>query len=93
MSAYDEYIIETTELTLYLSNIRIDVARLGEDANATLPFYSYRSLLRTNQPGLRVRTARQTLIALSKRNCDPPRNALPTDMSQTITETFDRFKK
>jgi hypothetical protein len=27
LTAYDEYIIETTKLTLYLGNVRIDVSR------------------------------------------------------------------
>ena len=90
---YDEHLIETTDLNVYVSNVRIDINKLCEFSDATIPFYIYKARLRTNQPGLRIRTARQTLIALSKRNCDAPRNALPTDMSDVIKTSLERFKE
>lgn len=88
---FDEYQVELNDLTVYASGIRIDTSKLGTDTSKLLPLYTVKSKLRTNQPNTREPTARQTLIALAKRNCDAPKNALPLNVAQTLNKTMDRF--
>jgi hypothetical protein len=90
---FDEYQIETSDLTLYLSNVRIDTNKLAEGTAEAMPLYTLEPRLRTNQPNIRPRTARQTLLALGKRNCDTPKNALPINTALFLDETIEAFFK
>lgn len=91
LSYFDEYQVETNDFSTYVSGVRVDLSKLASDSAKVMPVYTYKPLLRTNQPNKRPRTARQTLLALAKRNCDAPRNSLPTDISKLAKEATEKF--
>ncbi len=88
---FDEYQVEVNDLTVYASGIKADTSMLMTDTPELLPFYTVKSKLRTNQPNSREPTARQTLIALAKRNFDAPKKALPLNVADIMNKTMERF--
>jgi len=91
-NVFDEHQVETSDMRLYVSNLKIDASKIGESTDDSLPQHRYECVVRTNQPNLRPRSSRQTLLALEKRNCDTPKNALPIDINDEINQTIQAFK-
>ncbi len=89
--SFDELQIETSELNVYLNDVRFSLSHIGETVRKTEVEYSYLPRLRTGQPNARPRTVRQDLLALAKRNCDVPRNNVAIDEHQELWTTYKAF--
>lgn len=88
---FDEYQFEHSDMYINVSNIKIDMLKLAESGMNVLPNHTYTPVLRTNQPNLRAHTAKQSLAAIDKRNCNAMNNAIPINMDDEINITLNKF--
>ncbi|UTQ50507.1 MAG: 207 kDa replicase polyprotein (domains: methyltransferase - helicase - RNA-dependent RNA polymerase) [Plant associated tobamo-like virus 1] len=91
---FDEYEVQHSDISVTLENIKLNLARDGDKvAKLTKDTTEYKPVLRTAQPNKRMSSFRQAMLAIMKRNCDTPRNALPSDTEVLFVKTVDAMKK
>lgn len=89
---FDAYQIEHNDLKLGLSDIKLDVSKSYNNVKRTIDrVYDKLPKLRTNHPEKRLRTARQQLLTLEKRNMNTPRNNEAVSLSDLKEISLKRF--